>query len=127
MADKVEKHCKLHGNTEHLLTSAGSGRPKTYRCITCRNEMRNKARQRLKLKAIEYKGKQCNLCGYNRCVEALEFHHIDPKIKSFEISERRNWNDVALELNKCLLLCANCHREIHTQNRTVEVSYGNRS
>jgi len=56
----------------------------------------------------------CAICGYNTCLAALEFHHVNPKEKNFSISSasimRKN---IASELNKCILLCSNCHREIH--------------
>ena len=67
--------------------------------------------------AIEYKGGKCLICGYNRCNEALEFHHIDSHKKDFGISKdgyTRSWEKVKLELDKCICVCANCHREIHS-------------
>lgn len=66
--------------------------------------------------AIEYKGNICQLCGYNRCSEAMEFHHLNSSGKDFGISERgytRGWKRVKEELDKCVMLCANCHREVH--------------
>ena len=66
--------------------------------------------------AVEYKGGRCQVCGYERCIEALEFHHLDPTQKDFGISHRgytRSWEKVKEEINKCILLCANCHREFH--------------
>jgi hypothetical protein len=57
-------------------------------------------------------------CGYDRCLEALEFHHIASGEKDFGISARghsRSWEKTRQELDKCILLCANCHREIHAQ------------
>ncbi|RJQ51653.1 MAG: hypothetical protein C4526_09410 [Nitrospiraceae bacterium] len=66
--------------------------------------------------AVEYKGGSCESCGYNRCIEALEFHHYTGK--DFSISEKgytRSWTKVREELDKCILLCANCHREIHAK------------
>ena len=74
-----------------------------------------KRRSKIKQLAIEYKGGQCYLCGYDRCASALEFHHIDPKEKSFGISQEgttRSWEIVKNELDKCVLLCSNCHREV---------------
>jgi len=65
--------------------------------------------------AIDYKGGKCIVCGYNKCTWALEFHHIDPKEKEFSISDKgytRSWDKVKIELDKCVLLCANCHREV---------------
>ena len=66
---------------------------------------------------MEYKGGKCESCGYNKYIGALEFHHKDFSQKDFQISRHRlqTFNDdVEKELNKCLLLCANCHREIHS-------------
>ena len=74
-----------------------------------------KRRKKLKFLALEYKGGKCELCGYNRHFGALELHHIDKKDKSFGIGEKgytRSWEKVRAELDKCALLCANCHREV---------------
>lgn len=74
------------------------------------------ARQRrvaLKERAIDHMGGKCQKCGYDRCPEALDFHHLDPREKDFTISSRLGWEAVVEELKKCVLLCANCHREAH--------------
>jgi len=73
-------------------------------------------RKKTKLKAVEYKGGSCEICNYNRCIEALEFHHLDPKEKDFGISTNTNraWDKIKKELDKCILVCSNCHREIHS-------------
>jgi 5-methylcytosine-specific restriction endonuclease McrA len=73
-------------------------------------------RKALRRRAVEYKGGSCEICGYDRCIEALEFHHLDSSKKDFGISSRgytRSWEKVREELDKCILLCANCHREVH--------------
>lgn len=72
-------------------------------------------RKRIKEKAVDYKGGKCIICGYNRCIKALDFHHLDPTEKDFNISRNCNkaWDKVKLELDKCILVCSNCHREIH--------------
>jgi len=73
-----------------------------------------KRRRDLKKKAVEYKGGKCVLCGYDKYVGALEFHHVDPKTKSFGIGAKgytRSWEVLKIELDKCILICANCHRE----------------
>ncbi|MDD3488116.1 MAG: hypothetical protein PHH35_02070 [Candidatus Pacebacteria bacterium] len=73
-------------------------------------------RKRLKAMAIEYKGGKCIFCGYNKCNDALDFHHISSKDKEFGLSVRgltRSWEKITKELNKCILVCANCHRELH--------------
>lgn len=75
-----------------------------------------KRRQRLRQMAREYKGGKCVLCGYQRCPAALEFHHPIPGEKDFAISVRgltRSWERIKVEIDKCVLVCANCHREIH--------------
>lgn len=73
-------------------------------------------RRRTKLKAVEYKGGCCVKCGYNKSMRALIFHHLDPDKKSFAISQAgitRRWELIKEELDKCELLCANCHAETH--------------
>ena len=62
-----------------------------------------------------YKGNKCEICGYNKCMGALVFHHIDEDLKLFNISGSycRKWKDIQLELDKTILVCANCHAEIH--------------
>ena len=73
-----------------------------------------KRRRKIKLMAIEYKGGKCQACGYNKYPGALDLHHINGN-KSFGIGEKgytRSWEKVREELDKCILVCANCHREI---------------
>ena len=77
-----------------------------------------KRRRQNKLVLVEYKGGKCERCGYNKCVDALEFHHLDPSTK-----EAKNLGTTAaiekqkVEADKCILVCANCHREIHNELR----------
>ena len=72
-------------------------------------------RHRRKIMAVEHKGNKCQRCGYDGCYSALEFHHRDPSKKSFGLSCRelsnRTWEACLIELDKCDLLCSNCHRE----------------
>jgi hypothetical protein len=75
-----------------------------------------KRRKKVREMAIAIKGGPCDRCGYDRCLEALEFHHEEKGLKDFGISARgytRSWEKIKQELEKCTLLCANCHREIH--------------
>ncbi len=71
-------------------------------------------RLELKKRAIAYLGGKCCIpnCGYDDPV-ALEFHHQDPDEKDFDISSKMSWEGIQAELDKCLLVCANHHREIH--------------
>lgn len=76
-----------------------------------------KRRKIVRFKALTYKGGRCQTCGYDRCMEALEFHHLTSTKKDFGISSKgytRSWDKIRAELEKCLLLCANCHREVHS-------------
>jgi len=75
-----------------------------------------KRRKNIRKMAVEYKGKSCAICGYNECFKALEFHHLHKDGKDFGITAKgytRSWNNFKRELDKCILLCANCHREVH--------------
>jgi len=69
-----------------------------------------------KIKSVKYKGGRCQICGYNKCLRALKFHHINPKEKDFNISMANNppWEKIKKELDKCILVCGNCHDEIHS-------------
>lgn len=73
------------------------------------------SRARLKERIIYVMGEKCQCCGYNKCNTALELHHLDPKEKDFSIGSNTNnrWQNVRNEIQKCILVCANCHREIH--------------
>jgi len=82
-----------------------------------------KRRRKIRRMAIEYKGGKCEICGYSRCEETLEFHHIDTTRKEFSISSRgytRSWKKVKEELEKCILVCANCHHEFHARSIKVQ-------
>jgi hypothetical protein len=74
-------------------------------------------RQKLKERAIEYKGGECIKCGYTKCNRALEFHHLDPNEKDFTFGYYKvlSWDKIIPELDKCILVCSNCHREIHDE------------
>lgn len=71
-------------------------------------------RIRTKQKLVEYKGGKCSNCGYDKCLAAMEFHHIDPNEKDFTISGK-SWSFERLkkEVDKCILVCNRCHTEIH--------------
>lgn len=105
---------KKHGECEHVLSS---GR---WRCKKCRSEAVQKRRNKVKLMSIEYKGGKCEICGYDKCIDALEFHHLNSYKKDFGIVEKgytRSFDKVKEELDKCILVCANCHREIHHKDK----------
>ena len=78
-------------------------------------ETLQKSRNRRKEEMVYVMGDCCQLCGYNKCIKALEFHHINPEEKdiNFNKAETKSWLVTCEELKKCILVCANCHREIH--------------
>lgn len=80
-------------------------------------------RKELKLKAIDFLGGKCVKCGYDKCSNALEFHHVDDR-KEFGISKKgytKSWKKIKNELKKCVLLCANCHREEHYDEKSMAI------
>ena len=67
---------------------------------------------------IQEKGGECEICGYSKCLGALEFHHVDSREKEFtlskvNLSENFSMENLRKEASKCMILCANCHREQH--------------
>ena len=79
-------------------------------CSSCK--VRNTQRKN-KQKAVEYGGGKCAVCGYSKFIGALEFHHLDPSNKSFTIGgSHRSWKNLKEEIDKCILLCSNCHKEV---------------
>jgi 5-methylcytosine-specific restriction endonuclease McrA len=86
-----------------------------------------KRRKKIRLKSIKHMGGKCERCGYSKYPEVLEFHHKDPAQKYFNVSEKghsRSWDRVKKEIEKCVLLCANCHRENHVESK-LAASKGN--
>jgi hypothetical protein len=76
-------------------------------------------RNNIKRKLILACGGGCRLCGYDRCDEALDFHHLDASSKDFGISSKiRKTAKIVAEAKKCILLCATCHREVHANARS---------
>ena len=82
-------------------------------------------RHKKKARLIEIKGGKCERCGYDKCPDAFDFHHLDPSKKEFNINGAtfpRSMEKIMVELEKCVMLCANCHREIHyEQNRLKDM------
>ena len=90
-----------------------------YDCFPEEDASRNLVRQKIKQWSLEYKGTKCSKCGYNKCTAALDFHHINMEEKEFSLSDRElkfDWPAIKKELDKCIVLCANCHREEHNPN-----------
>ena len=119
---------KCHNEYEHKRRSTDKGRKQTH-IIQTRYYKKNKteiiAKAKENKKVIpkiiaELKVNGCAICGYNKCNSTLSFHHTDPKDKCFQISHgniMRTDSKLVDELNKCILLCANCHMEIEEKER----------
>lgn len=83
-------------------------------CGACRIR---RSRRKTKEKAVAKLGGKCVRCSYDKSLRALEFHHIDPEQKDIQISMSKNnaWEKIEKELEKCILVCSNCHAEIHEE------------
>jgi hypothetical protein len=109
------RRCRRHGVTEFAQYSKG---PKQggYRwtCKRCVGEAVTRRKQKLKRMLVEEAGGCCAVCGYDRCIINLGFHHVDPTKKSFAMSMRVGKSIARFreEAKKCVLVCANCHGEI---------------
>jgi hypothetical protein len=113
LSKKLE--CKICGETNSdLFYHHKDGRVR-YRCKKCDNKETIKRFRSYKKSAVEYKGGKCSRCGYNKCLGSLDFHHSDPNQKDPDWKKMRNWSldKIKAELDKCELVCRNCHGEIH--------------
>lgn len=89
-------------------------------CKTCTVDQSLQRQRRLKKEAINYLGGKCQRCGYDKCQAAFDFHHRDPSEKEFSLAQcnTTGFNEkIKKELDKCELLCANCHREVHWEEK----------
>lgn len=114
--------CSRHGVTEFVLEGRGY-----YRCKRCRAAAVAKRRRTVKRKLVEDAGGACMLCGYDRWIGALQFHHLDPEQKRFHIAQRGYSRSLArsrAEASKCVLLCANCHAEVEGGFATLPMDSG---
>lgn len=101
-------------NTCRVCQKDYMGGHQQYKNI-CSNCRVNKCRQEKKIKAVEYMGGHCIICKYNKCITALHFHHIDPNEKEYGFSSNltKPFEVLKKELDKCIMVCSNCHSEIH--------------
>lgn len=87
--------------------------------VRARKSLVQKARgKKNKLTLVSEKGGKCQRCGYAKYPEVLEFHHLNPEEKEFDLARNlRSLKVLRKEGRKCLLLCPNCHREIHIEQK----------
>jgi transposase len=106
----VTTHCPHHGESEFWLTGQGN-----YRCKRCRSDAVSRRRRRVKETLVREAGGRCRICGYDRNMRALHFHHVDPSSKRHEINAKGvaiALDKLRVEARKCVLLCSNCHAEV---------------
>jgi DNA-binding CsgD family transcriptional regulator len=104
-----DRRCHRHGIELYEYA------PNRFRCRRCVSEATSRARRRLKAKLAAEFGGRCAICGYDTCLRALEFHHVDPSQKAFAIGVEgvtRSLEALRAEAAKCVLLCRNCHAEV---------------
>lgn len=108
-------YCETYKEIEEFYARRGTN--SSGWCRQCVAKQTIERGRKLKADCVEYKGGKCQKCGYNKCQGALDFHHRDPKEKDFSICKkygcRKITDRIRRELDKCDLLCANCHREQH--------------
>jgi cytochrome c553 len=107
------RECQHHGLVEFHRYRAGRHTFR-WRCKRCVGEAVTRRHQQIRQTLIEEAGGRCAVCGYDRCVVSLHFHHVDPASKSFPVSTAQGRSLAAFreEAKKCVLVCANCHGEI---------------
>ena len=108
----LRRECVHHGWGDFWLERSGY-----FRCVRCRWERVSRRRKRVKEILVEEAGGRCVLCGYDRSLAALEFHHLDPDTKAFGLATgglTRSLDACREEARKCVLLCSNCHAEVES-------------
>ena len=120
----MEKYCP-RCDTNHLISefyNRGKDKKAAAYCKKCSNKITVERMIQFKLKCVEYKGGKCIECGYNKYYGSMEFHHLDPTLKEFSLSKMRSsaFNaKIIKELDKCVLLCSNCHKEVEAGITTL--------
>jgi transposase len=113
--------CRHHGETSFVREGRGY-----YRCKRCRIERVSQRRRQIKRKLVEEAGGKCLICGYDRCQQVLQFHHLDPTTKEFHLGQNGVTRSLArsrVEARKCILLCANCHGEVEAGITSVPLNF----
>ena len=116
-----QKICKICGK-KFIIMDNGWTRKYCYNCSPHQNENMTHAqavtikRRAIKQALVNLKGGKCSICGYNKSLRALQFHHLNPKEKDFALTKNvKDFDKLKKEVEKCILVCSNCHAEIHEQ------------
>lgn len=130
---KVCKHCKLELESSCFSPDKRNKDGLQTKCKSCYKpdksifyhknktvclEKQKQRKRGRKLKAIEYKGNKCYDCQTTYHESVYEFHHLDPNTKDYNPAALKSasWERFKAELDKCVMLCANCHRIRHWSN-----------
>jgi hypothetical protein len=110
----------------YYLTEGGKAK-----VLKRKQKTRPQRRHKLRKKYRDFLNGSCCKCGYSKCIDALHFHHLDPKTKKFAITDavynrvKATEQEIYEEIAKCILVCANCHAEIHSRDYVsdLEIDY----
>ena len=116
------KHCSRCQETkknEEFNTDNKAQSGLSSSCKLCNKNRSAQFRREFKETCIDYLGGECWSCKGEFPVSVFDFHHLDPAQKDVEVSKLtfKPWDEVVAELDKCALLCSNCHRQAHIQER----------
>lgn len=111
LTTQKKHHCRKCGESNSSKFSPG----RFTECRKCRVLEQKGRYKKYKKELIDYMGGKCQLCGYNKCMAALDFHHKNPEEKNPNWKNIRSWtpSKSKKEIDKCILVCRNCHSEIH--------------
>ena len=110
------------GNLKKVAKLKGHSFETVKKYVITKNKVKKKSnsesvtewRKRVKFRLVEYKGGECQICGYKKSINALHFHHLNPDEKNFSVSGKSlSFDKLKCEVDKCILVCSNCHSEIH--------------
>lgn len=134
--EKILNLNSIENFSSFILTGSNTGLPSCKKCDTiltkdnraagnkkatcksCDSKFVMEKATEGKQRAVDYMGGKCSICEYDKCIRALEFHHLDPNKKSETYNKRfKIWSfeRQKRELKNCILVCSNCHREIHSK------------
>lgn len=117
--EMAEKQCLICNQTFRPKTPTANLRSCCYDCMPDGTQLK---RGEFLAKIKQQRGGKCEKCGYNTCIKALEFHHLDPTQKDFTISnDHFKLKEAIEESKKCILICANCHRELHDNLWNIKI------
>ena len=121
------KQCEIC-KKEFETSSKGGTRKYCFECSPsyekgnniARGKSKSALRRAMKKQAVKELGGKCEICGYDKCIDALVFHHKNPDEKEFGLAQNgtiHTWEEYLTEAKKCQLLCCNCHAEEHYRLR----------